>query len=99
MLTNVFEIRKKIIEAYGKYEYIIVPAFKFAVAFLLILMINNHIGFNLGLTNKLLGVIIALICTLVPESRAPVGSSARRISGLLTSARAMATRCICPPDI
>ena len=33
MLTTIFEIRKKIIEAYGKYEYIIVPAFKFAVAF------------------------------------------------------------------
>ena len=66
MLTNVFEIRKKLIEAYGQFEYIIVPAFKFVVAFLLILMINSHIGFNLGLTNKLLGVIIALICTLVP---------------------------------
>ena len=55
MLTNVFEIRKKLIEAYGQFEYIIVPAFKFVVAFLLILMINSHIGFNLGLTNKLLG--------------------------------------------
>ena len=66
MLTTVFEIRKKIIEAYGKYEYIIAPAFKFAVAFLLILTIDKHIGFNAGLTNKLLGVIIALVCTLVP---------------------------------
>ena len=66
MLTTIFEIRKKIIEAYGQYEYIVVPAFKFALAFLLILAINSHIGFNLGLTNKLLGVIIALVCTLVP---------------------------------
>ena len=66
MLTTVFEIRKKIIEGYGKYEYIVAPAFKFAIAFLLILTINSHIGFNAGLTNKLLGVIIALVCTLVP---------------------------------
>ena len=66
MLTTIFEIRKKIIEAYGKYEYIIVPAFKFALSFLLILTINDHIGFAAGLTNKLLGVIIALVCTLVP---------------------------------
>lgn len=66
MLTSIFEIRKKIIEAYGQFEYVITPAFKFVVAFLLILMINKHIGFNQGLTNKLLGVIIALICTLVP---------------------------------
>ncbi len=41
---------------------------------------------------------ISIICTLVAESSAPVGSSARSISGSFTSARAMATRCICPPE-
>ena len=41
----------------------------------------------------------SMICTLVLESSAPVGSSASRMSGSLMSARAMATRCICPPDI
>jgi hypothetical protein len=35
----------------------------------------------------------------VLESRAPVGSSARRMSGFVTRARAIATRCFCPPDI
>src|SRR5690606_15154628 len=35
----------------------------------------------------------AIISTLVFESSAPVGSSARRIEGLLTSARAIATLC------
>ena len=38
--------------------------------------------------------VYAMICTLVTVSNAPVGSSARRISGSLTMARAMATRCI-----
>ena len=66
MLTRIFEVRKKIIEGYGQFEYIVIPAFKFAVAFLLILTINKHIGFNQGLTNQLLDIIIALICTLVP---------------------------------
>ena len=66
MLATELEIRKKIIEAYGQYEYILIPVFKFCVAFLLILEIDSHIGFNLGLTNKLLGVIIALVCSLVP---------------------------------
>ena len=32
------------------------------------------------------------------ESRFPVGSSAKMMSGLLTRARAQATRCCCPPD-
>ena len=31
-------------------------------------------------------------------SRFPVGSSASRIDGLLISARAIATRCCCPPE-
>ena len=42
---------------------------------------------------------ISITCTLVSLSSAPVGSSASRMSGSLTSARAMATRCIWPPDI
>ena len=66
MLTSVFEVRKKIIETYGRMEYVLVPMFKFAVAFLLIMAIDTHIGFNIALTNKLLGVIIALICSIVP---------------------------------
>ncbi len=39
-----------------------------------------------------------MICTEVLESSAPVGSSASTISGSLMSARAMATRCIWPPE-
>ena len=35
---------------------------------------------------------------LVSLSRAPVGSSASTMSGLFTSARAIATLCICPPE-
>ena len=37
--------------------------------------------------------------SLVFESRLPVGSSANTTAGLLTRARATATRCCCPPDI
>ena len=40
----------------------------------------------------------SIIWILVSESRAPVGSSASKISGSFTSARAIATRCICPPE-
>ena len=40
----------------------------------------------------------SIICSLVSLSNAPVGSSARIISGLFTSALAIATLCICPPE-
>ena len=36
---------------------------------------------------------------LVWESRLPVGSSANNNAGRFTSARPIATRCCCPPDI
>ena len=41
---------------------------------------------------------ISMTSTEVSVSSAPVGSSAKMISGSLTMARAMATRCICPPE-
>ena len=41
---------------------------------------------------------IPRISSLVEESRFPVGSSARIIAGVLTIARAIATRCCSPPD-
>src|SRR5205085_2818157 len=41
---------------------------------------------------------MAITSTLVRESRFPVGSSASSKEGRLTSARAMATRCCCPPE-
>ena len=40
----------------------------------------------------------SITCILVSLSKAPVGSSANKISGSLTNALAIATRCICPPD-
>jgi hypothetical protein len=41
---------------------------------------------------------ISTTSRLVRESRFPVGSSASSSIGLLTNARAIATRCCCPPD-
>src|SRR5699024_1838800 len=41
---------------------------------------------------------MATISSLVSGSRLPVGSSANRIGGLFTIARAIATRCCSPPE-
>ncbi len=68
MVTSVFEIREKILQAYGKYEYIVVPAVKFLVSFLTLLVIDSHIGYNEALSNQLLCVIIALVCALLPAN-------------------------------
>ena len=39
-----------------------------------------------------------MISRLRAVSRFPVGSSASRTAGFVTMARAMATRCCCPPE-
>ena len=54
----------------------------------IIINLSFDISFNISIT-----------CTDVFESNAPVGSSASNISGSFTNALAIATLCICPPDI
>ena len=44
-------------------------------------------------------VAAAVLCNLGIVSHKDDGSSLAVTAGLLTNARAMATRCICPPDI
>ena len=41
---------------------------------------------------------MSMTVRLVAESSAPVGSSAKSSAGSFASARAMATRCFCPPE-
>ena len=54
----------------------------------IIINLSFEISFNISIT-----------CSLVFESNAPVGSSANKMSGSFTNALAIATLCICPPDI
>ena len=45
------------------------------------------------------GLVVPSTCSAEAWSRLPVGSSATISAGSVTSARAMAARCSCPPDI
>ena len=60
---------------------------KFPLCVTIIINLSLDIFFNISIT-----------CTLVFVSNAPVGSSAKIISGSFTNALAIATLCICPPD-
>ena len=57
---------------------------------------------SLNETKNQVGTVTAsdnhIISSVAVLSKLPVGSSASRISGLLTKALAMATRCCWPPD-
>ena len=77
----------------------ILPSFKFTIR---VAYCSASSGLWVTMTTNLsfaTSLKRSITCTLVSLSNAPVGSSASRISGSLTSALAIATRCICPPDI
>ena len=61
---------------------------------------NSKVGKYLaGISRRGEKTIIVRISSADTRSRSPVGSSATRMVGSVTMARAMATRCCSPPDI
>ena len=84
--------------SYGLESEVISPSFKVIIR---VAYSSANSGLCVTITTSLVLEISfkrSIIWTLVSESSAPVGSSASKISGLFTKARAMATLCICPPD-
>ena len=67
-MTTLYEIRDRIVDLYRRFDYILRPLAKFAMAFVLLREINVSLGWMERLNNTLLTVIIALVCTLMPMS-------------------------------
>lgn len=63
--------RESLIQFYKRQEYIIVPAFRFAVTLCLLLLLRTHLGAygpaGAPLHSTLLNVIIALFCSMLPS--------------------------------
>lgn len=74
-----------------------VSQYDIAAAILSYLRIVGHKDYRASGTVELLES--TRISKDVRVSKLPVASSAKITAGSLTKARAMATRCICPPDI
>ena len=94
-------IRSKSVFFLPSYESesdVISPSFKVIMR---VAYLSANSGLWVTITTSFLSAICfkrSIIWRLVSESRAPVGSSASKISGSFTRALAIATRCICPPD-
>ena len=83
---------------YGLESFIIVPS---SILTILVEYFSASSGLCVTIITSLSFDIffnISITCTEVWVSKAPVGSSAKIISGLFTKALAIATLCICPPD-
>ncbi|MDD6157435.1 MAG: hypothetical protein PUB52_10515 [Lachnospiraceae bacterium] len=65
-MTQLLEIKDKLIRVFGAYETYIVPALKFIVALTIFLMINSSIGFMGKISSVPVALILALVCCLLP---------------------------------
>ena len=70
-MTALYEIREKTADFINQFEYILMPVGKFLIAMILLVMMNNRIGYYEMLTDPMLMVILSLICALVPAGFTP----------------------------
>ena len=66
-MTALLELKQKIKNLYGKYEIYILPVFKFVLALLYFIWINENMGYMSQLDNLFIVLILALICSILPS--------------------------------
>lgn len=67
-MTILLEIRERIKKFYGKYDIYVNPLIKFIAAFISFLLINQNVGFMDRINNILLLLLLALMCSFLPQN-------------------------------
>lgn len=65
-MRTLLEVREVIKKIYGRYEVYIMPALKFLLALICLLMINGQLGFMSRITRVEIVLIVALMCSFLP---------------------------------
>lgn len=65
-MTNLLEIKDRLIRFYSKYETYLFPVAKFIVAIVLFTVINMNIGFMEKISRFPIALILALVCAILP---------------------------------
>ena len=65
-MTALLEIREKIKEFYSRFEVYILPVVKFALAFIVLMMINSRMSYMARLDSVPIVLIVALMCSFLP---------------------------------
>ncbi len=66
-MTALLEFKQKLKNLYGRMELYLMPVFKFAVAFVYFLWINENMGYMTQLNSIFVLLILALICCILPS--------------------------------
>lgn len=67
-MKNLLVLREQLKKIYSKYEVYITPAGKFLLAFISLIMINNAIGYMSILNNIAVVLVLALLCSFMPNN-------------------------------
>lgn len=65
-MTNLLEIKDRLIRFHSKYETYLFPVVKFIVAIVLFTVINMNIGFMEKISRFPIALILALVCAILP---------------------------------
>lgn len=65
-MTNLLEIKDRLIRFYSKYETYLFPVVKFIVTIVLFTVINMNIGFMEKISQFPIALILALVCAILP---------------------------------
>lgn len=65
-MTKLLELRERLRDFYGKFEFYIKPGIRFVVALITFFLINGNIGYMRRLNNPAVAIALALVCTFLP---------------------------------
>lgn len=66
-MATLLELKEKFRKIFAKYNAYIVPAAKFLITLISLLMLNSSIGYMSKLKNPLIAILISIICAFVPS--------------------------------
>ena len=66
-MTQIYELKDKIVRFHAEYEVYLAYVYKFIVAFVLFCLINAKIGFMERIAELPVSLILALVCSLLPK--------------------------------
>ncbi len=66
-MTVLLELKEKIKKIYGRYDMYIVPAAKFLLALVAMLVLDGSIGYVSKLRSPLIAVLVAVLCAFLPS--------------------------------
>ena len=67
-MTKLLEIKKQIFHFCGKYEAYLKFVYKFIIALVLFVLINETIGFMESISTLPVALVLALVCCVLPQS-------------------------------